>query len=206
MKLRQTLVGIEAAAPENAATHPTQPNTPSRKTTAFSHQTRVRHIIGLDPAAGAVAVAEPLNVGDTVAFCERNLAAARADLRRICTELRSATEPDELTADMAADLAASLSAANAGSEVTANNATPGATCDPAATGMLGAVYISCAGRGGPHFGAAHAEAALVRHGLGDVPFIGFFAGGEIAHQQVHGYTGVLMVFATQTAAANAAAP
>jgi small ligand-binding sensory domain FIST len=56
------------------------------------------------------------------------------------------------------------------------------------------VYVSCAGRGGPHFGAAHAEAQLVRQALGDVPFIGFFAGGEIAHQQVHGYSGVLMVF------------
>jgi hypothetical protein len=32
--------------------------------------------------------------------------------------------------------------------------------------------------------------------LGDVPLVGFLAGGEIANQQVYGYTGVLTVFTT----------
>ena len=31
--------------------------------------------------------------------------------------------------------------------------------------------------------------------LGDVPLVGFFAGGEIAHHHLYGYTGVLTVFA-----------
>ena len=35
---------------------------------------------------------------------------------------------------------------------------------------------------------------IVRHALGDVPLVGFFAGGEIAHQHLYGYTGVLTVF------------
>jgi small ligand-binding sensory domain FIST len=35
---------------------------------------------------------------------------------------------------------------------------------------------------------------LVRHALGDVPLVGFFGAGEIAHRQVHGYSGVLTVF------------
>ena len=61
-------------------------------------------------------------------------------------------------------------------------------------GMAGAIYVSCAGRGGPHFGAAHAEMQLVRRALGDVPLIGFFAGGEIAYRNLYGYTGVLTVF------------
>ena len=60
--------------------------------------------------------------------------------------------------------------------------------------IAGAVYISCAGRGGPHFGAPSAELQLVRKALGDVPLTGFFAGGEIAHQNLYGYTGVLTVF------------
>jgi small ligand-binding sensory domain FIST len=30
--------------------------------------------------------------------------------------------------------------------------------------------------------------------LGDVPLVGFFAGGEIAGQRLYGYTGVLTVF------------
>jgi small ligand-binding sensory domain FIST len=60
--------------------------------------------------------------------------------------------------------------------------------------IAGAIYVSCAGRGGPHFGAPSAELQLIRHALGDVPLVGFFAGGEIAHQHVYGYTGVLTVF------------
>lgn len=60
--------------------------------------------------------------------------------------------------------------------------------------IAGAIYISCAGRGGPHFGAPSAEAQWVRHALGDVPLVGLFAGGEIAHASLYGYTGVLSVF------------
>jgi small ligand-binding sensory domain FIST len=42
-----------------------------------------------------------------------------------------------------------------------------------------------------------AELQIVRRALGDVPLVGFFAGGEIAHQALHGYTGVLTVFTTE---------
>jgi hypothetical protein len=59
--------------------------------------------------------------------------------------------------------------------------------------VVAAIYISCAGRGGPHFGAPSAELEIVRHALGDVPLIGFFAGGEIARHHLYGYTGVLTV-------------
>lgn len=59
---------------------------------------------------------------------------------------------------------------------------------------VGAVYISCAGRGGPHFGSPNAEMEIIAHALGDVPLVGFFAGGEIARQHLYGYTGVLTVF------------
>ena len=60
---------------------------------------------------------------------------------------------------------------------------------------LGALYVSCSGRGGPHFGRPAAELEVVRDVLGDVPLAGFFAGGEIAHSRLYGYTGVLTVFA-----------
>ena len=66
----------------------------------------------------------------------------------------------------------------------------------AARSMAGAVYVSCSGRGGPHFGARHAELQMVRKALGDVPLVGFFAGGEIARHHLYGYTGVLTVFTT----------
>ena len=60
--------------------------------------------------------------------------------------------------------------------------------------IAGALYVSCAGRGGPHFGAPSAELQIVRHALGDVPLVGFFAAGEIAHRHLYGYTGVLTAF------------
>lgn len=65
----------------------------------------------------------------------------------------------------------------------------------AAGGIRGALYISCSGRGGPHFGRPNAEFEMVSQALGDVPLIGFFAGGEIARHHLYGYTGVLTVFA-----------
>jgi small ligand-binding sensory domain FIST len=58
----------------------------------------------------------------------------------------------------------------------------------------GALYVSCSGRGGPHFGARNAELQAVRSALGEVPLVGFFAGGEIARDHLYGYTGVLTVF------------
>ena len=67
----------------------------------------------------------------------------------------------------------------------------------AAQRVAGAVYVSCSGRGGPHFGARNAELQVVRHALGDVPLVGFFAGGEIARHHLYGYTGVLTVFTSQ---------
>ena len=54
--------------------------------------------------------------------------------------------------------------------------------------------MSCSGRGGPHFGTPAAELATIRDVIGDVPLVGFFAGGEIAHNRLYGYTGVLTVF------------
>ena len=69
---------------------------------------------------------------------------------------------------------------------------------------LGALYISCTGRGGGHFGGPSAELQIVRHALGDVPLVGFFAAGEIAGRHLVGYTGVLTVFATPDAPEDAA--
>ena len=56
------------------------------------------------------------------------------------------------------------------------------------------MYVSCTGRGGAHFGGPSAEALIVQRALGDVPLVGFFANGEIARNQLYGYTGVLTVF------------
>ncbi len=60
--------------------------------------------------------------------------------------------------------------------------------------IAGAIYVSCTGRGGAHFGAPSAELQTVRRALGDVPLVGFYAAGEIAHHHLYGYTGVLTAF------------
>jgi small ligand-binding sensory domain FIST len=134
--------------------------------------------VGLDPARKAVAVAEMVTPGMGLSFCERNVNAARADLMRIGSEIREALEATALMDDDTMPWTAE------------DSATPG----PGAKRIVGAIYVSCAGRGGPHFGGPSAEMHIVRRALGDVPLVGFFAGGEIAHQHLYGYTGVLTVF------------
>jgi small ligand-binding sensory domain FIST len=171
-RLRQTLVGLtdehDAALVSLAGG-----GALSRQ---FGMDTRVRNLIGLDPARGAVAVAEGLRTGMKLAFCERDVAAARRDLVRICSEIRDEVESQPEPAY----------AGGAG-----NTAGP---ARPAAQRIRGAVYVSCAGRGGPHFGGPSAELKIVQHALGDVPLVGFFAAGEIARHHLYGYTGVLTVF------------
>ena len=58
----------------------------------------------------------------------------------------------------------------------------------------GAVYYSCTGRGRYQFGPHSEELKLIRAELGDLPLVGFFANGEIFHNRLYGYTGVLTVF------------
>jgi small ligand-binding sensory domain FIST len=61
--------------------------------------------------------------------------------------------------------------------------------------IRGGVYYSCLGRGEHMFGAPHRELGLIRDALGDFPLVGFFANGEISHNRLYGYTGVLTLFA-----------
>ena len=167
--VRSTLVGLSAAGQTGVG-----------RTGHLGHDVRVRHIIGLDPLRHGVAIAEHLQAGMRLAFCRRDVQAARADLVRVCAEIREELEPESL----------SIEAINALSD------DPLPTTPPAGQRIAGAVYVSCTGRGGPHFGGPNAELQIIRHALGDVPLVGFFAAGEIARQQLYGYTGVLTVFTT----------
>lgn len=58
----------------------------------------------------------------------------------------------------------------------------------------GAVYYSCLGRGRYQFGENSEELQMIRDELGDIPLVGFFANGEIFHNRLYSYTGVLTVF------------
>jgi small ligand-binding sensory domain FIST len=168
-RLRQTLVGLSDAH-DDALARPGQ----------FGTDTRVRHLIGIDPARRAIAIGDVAPAGAQLAFCTRHTEAARRDLVRICTEIREELEPQSLPRAPAPALALPQGATGRDGS--------------AARRIAGAVYVSCAGRGGPHFGGPSAELAIVRHALGDVPLVGFFANGEIAHHHLYGYTGVLTAF------------
>ncbi len=171
-RVRNTLVGLRQPADRLN-------DRPMRHAGQFGADVLVRHLIGLDPVRKGVAIAEAPAVGMKLAFCERNAQAARTDLIRICAEIREELEPQELSLELA----------------TALHAPEAESAPHAARRIAGAVYVSCSGRGGPHFGAPSAELQIVRRALGDVPLVGFFAGGEIARNHLYGYTGVLTVFA-----------
>jgi len=170
--VRATLVGLTAPA-TLADGSPTVTRTGN-----FGPDVMVRHIIGLDPARAGVALADVVSEGMELAFCQRNVQAARADLMRICAEIREELEPQEQALETATELAQF-----------------GIDAAPhPARAIAGAIYVSCSGRGGAHFGGDSAELQIIRRALGDVPLIGFFAGGEIAGNHLYGYTGVLTVF------------
>jgi len=165
--VRATLVGLAEAGSDGV-----------RRTRDLGADVRVRHIIGLDPTRRGVAIADVAEAGMRLSFCRRNAQAARSDLMRVCAEIREELEPEEQTLATARAVAAGEAEA----------------APHPARRIAGAVYVSCSGRGGPHFGAPGAELQIVRHALGDVPLVGFFAAGEIARHHLYGYTGVLTVF------------
>ena len=175
LRVRATLVGL--SRPEDALNDASPAQ--NYRAGQFGAEVMVRHLVGLDPARKGIAIADVPAVGMKLAFCERNAQAARADLIRVCAEIREELEPEELTLEVASAL----------------NASEAESTPHAARRIAGAIYVSCSGRGGPHFGAPSAELQIVRRALGDVPLVGFFAGGEIARHHLYGYTGVLTVFA-----------
>lgn len=56
------------------------------------------------------------------------------------------------------------------------------------------VYYACVARGPNLFGSESEELRLIRDELGEFPLVGFFANGEICHDRLYGYTGVLALF------------
>lgn len=58
----------------------------------------------------------------------------------------------------------------------------------------GALYISCVARGANMFGEKGVEAEAIGRRFAALPFAGFYANGEISHDRLYGYTGVLTLF------------
>jgi len=61
-------------------------------------------------------------------------------------------------------------------------------------GIRAGVYYTCLGRGRYQFGENSEELRMIQEELGDFPLVGFFANGEICHNRLYGYTGVLTLF------------
>lgn len=163
--LRQTLVGLSESETGGGLRT-------GARLAHFGPDVRVRHLVGIDPSRQAYAVSDLPKPGMQLTLCRRDVEAARRDLVRICSEIR------EELAETSPALADGATAA---------------PLDPAQR-IAGALYVSCSGRGGPHFGGPSAELKIIQHALGDVPLAGFFAAGEIGHHHLYGYTGVLTVF------------
>lgn len=164
----------------------------------FGPRVQVRRLVGVSPGRGGVALAEDLEEGPRadrvpqpelhLAFCRRDAHSAWRDLVRVCSEILDELLPEAEAWDLSLAPPEPLPPDE----------------DPALawvrSRIAGAIYVSCASRGGPHFGAPSAELQTVRQALGDVPLVGLFATGEIAGDQLYADSGVLTVFLRQEAA------
>jgi small ligand-binding sensory domain FIST len=56
------------------------------------------------------------------------------------------------------------------------------------------LYYSCLARGPNLFAEAAHEMRAIEQAFDDIPIVGFFGNGEIAHDRLYGYTGVLALF------------
>ena len=180
--MRHMLAGLQSTGAPCPAVSCGMSEELARQHGRFGPGVLVRHLIGIDPSLRGLAVADAVHCGQRMVFCQRSADKARADLRRICSGLRDQLEPASIPAETAAALAAP----------------PPLSQPHPARRIAGAIYISCASRGGPHFGHPGAELQTIRQALGDVPLTGFFSGGEIASSRLLGYAGVLTVFASDS--------
>ena len=141
-------------------------------------------LVGVDTQRRGIVLAESALHQRHLRFCQRNWTAARADLLRMCAELRETLSPAD-----ALFVQGGMAPQGVGEDVDTD-----APTDSAERAIAGAVYISHIERGGDYFGANNGEIALLHQVLGDIPLVGMFSTGEIAGQQLNRYGGVLMLF------------
>lgn len=174
----QVLVGLSPARDESSRARLAT----VRQADPVAGEVAVHNLIGLDPARRGLAIAPLPGVGMQLVFCQQNAAAARADLTRICAEIREELAPETLSLEVASAL----------------NLPEAQLPAQAPRRIVGAVYISCSSRGSVqrHGQPADpsAELQVIQRALGDVPLVGFFASGEISRHQLYSYSSVLTVF------------
>jgi small ligand-binding sensory domain FIST len=131
---------------------------------------------------GRILVGLPVPGSDTGDYVVRNLVGIDARAKRVA--IGEAVEPGDQIVFCRRDAAAARE--DLGRML--------AQLKEAAPRPRGALYFSCVARGEHMFGSRGAELGLVREVLGEVPLVGFFCNGEICHDRLYGYTGVLSVF------------
>lgn len=64
----------------------------------------------------------------------------------------------------------------------------------ASGGIRGGIYFTCVARGPNQFGPGSRELNIIADELGEFPLTGLFANGEINHNRLYGYSGILALF------------
>ena len=136
----------------------------------------------LERAAQTIGVALPVRGSDTGDYLVRNLMGVDENNNLLAIgEMLSAGQPLQFCrrdpASAEADMRRMLRALKA-----------------RAPRPKGGVYYSCVGRGPNLFGAESGELRIIQEELGDLPLTGFYCNGEISHNRLYGYTGVLTLF------------
>jgi small ligand-binding sensory domain FIST len=138
--------------------------------------------------AGRIFAGFPVAGSDTGDYLVRNLIAI--DIEHQWLAMAQTVAPGDPilfcrrdTPSAVADLKRMLGSVKQRASAAANGAPP-----------RGGLYFSCIARGPNLFGGKSEELTLIRDALGDVPLVGFFGNGEISHDRLYSYTGVLVLF------------
>ncbi len=60
--------------------------------------------------------------------------------------------------------------------------------------IRGGLYFSCVARGPNQFDDSQSEIRMIEEAFGPIPLVGYFGNGEISHNRLYAYTGVLTLF------------
>lgn len=126
----------------------------------------VRNLVGVDADHDIFAINDYIKEDSEIVFCRRNEQTAVDDMQHMLDNLAKRLRPS----------------------------TGPSTGQSIGLAIKGGLYISCLGRGREQFGNDSEEIKMIHETLGDFPLTGFFANGEIHHDKLYGYTGVLTLF------------
>lgn len=152
------------------------PSGSHRSGTALSRDARVMRVVGIDPLRQGVVLDGWPEVGWSLARCQPDEAALRADMRRACAELW-----ESLTHTAVAHAVPGVPDADSSA--------------PHGRSICGAIYIRNRQRSrAQQAPQVDAELQLIRHALGPIPLLGFSSTCEIDAGQLQHLSAQLLVF------------